>query len=494
MSAHIQDLSDRRIKVTGGEANTPHGRFPAMRSMLFAILAVFVFTIFPHTVRARQMAPQGEDAVASYLVKETGRPEILQAKEIDKPLSPASLTKVMTCLLAIESGRMDDVVSIPLEATQVEPTRAGFKPGERVRLRDLVKAAMVNSSNDAAFAIGIHLGGSIDSFVATMNSRARALGMNHTWFTNPAGYDRRIYAGNRSTARDMMILTERAVRYSEFNAIARLDRAVISELSTGKTYSLSTHNRLLQRYPYTVGIKTGYTSIAGPCLIARAVKDGKDMLIVMLGARTNRWSLASGMFDRGFGIEPDMAVQVAEAAPESYRGAAVIASAVPASGVLAERTRALNALSRKVERQGQSAKVEEIRGISRSGRSAAKSSVRAKRLEKSKLRAAVKSRSKAGQNRKMALKGGKKVKVRKEMVVKTRQHSLRNKTALKRAKKSAGEKVAALKARNKKSQAVRTARKGATSRATAQMKKEKKSAGKKEALSLSKKSHRSPNG
>jgi D-alanyl-D-alanine carboxypeptidase (penicillin-binding protein 5/6) len=290
-----------------------------------------------------------------------------------------------------------------------------------------------------------------------------------------------------------MILTERAVRYSEFNSIARLDRAVFSELTTGKTYSLSTHNRLLQRYPYTVGIKTGYTSIAGPCLIARAVKDGKDMLIVMLGARSNRWSLASGMFDRGFGIEPDMAVQVAEAAPETYRGAAVIASAVPASGVLTERTRALNSLSRKVGRQGQSAKVEEIRGISRSGRSAAKSSVRAKRLEKSKLRAAVKSRSKAGLNRKMALKGGKKVKERKEMVVKTRQHSLRNKTALKREGKSAGGRVA-LKSRNKKSQAVRTARKGAASRATAQMKKEKKSAGKKEALSLSKKLNRSPNG
>jgi|GEM_PF-171560 len=488
MSAHIQDLFDRSIKVTGGEANKPHGRFPSMRPILFVCFALFVFTMFSHTILARNSAAQGEDAVASYLVKETGRPDILQAKEIDKPLSPASLTKIMTCMLAIESGRMDEVVSIPLEATQVEPTKAGFKPGEHVRLRDLVRAAMVNSSNDAAFAIGIYLGGSIDSFVGTMNARARGLGMNHTWFTNPAGYDRGIYAGNRSTARDLMLLTERAVRYPEFNAIAKLDKVVFSELTTGKIYNLRTHNKLLDRYPYTVGIKTGYTSIAGPCLIARALRDGKDMLVIMLGARTDRWSLASAMFDSGFGIEPAKAVQFAESAPESFDKGVVAASAVPATRVLAERARTLKALKRKVDRQTKSAKVEEIRGISRRGRSVSKSSI------SSKDRVALKSRGKASQNRKMALKGGKKVKVRKEMVVKARQHSLKNKTVLKRAKKSAGGKVVALKSRNKTSQAVRTARKGSARRATAAVKKEKRSTGKKEVLSLSKKSHRSPNG
>jgi D-alanyl-D-alanine carboxypeptidase (penicillin-binding protein 5/6) len=493
MSANINHSFARRKRLADDSLKV-YAPFSGMRAFFCSVVAVFIFTIAPLSAYAGRTTSEGVDAVASYIVKETGSPSFLMSKDIDRPVSPASLTKIMTSMMAIESGRLDDVVTITPEVTELEPTKAGFIAGERFRLRDLVKAAMVNSSNDAAFAIAVHLGGSVEAFVASMNARARAIGMNHTFFTNPAGYDKNIYAGNQSTARDLIILTERAIRYAEFNAIAKLDRAVFNELTTGKSYSLRTHNKLFDRYPYTVGIKTGYTVKAGPCLIARALRDGKDILIIMLGARTDRWSLASSMFDRGFGLEPDMAVQVSDTAPEPYRKEAVIASAVPASRVLAERTRALNALGHKVKRPGQSVKVDEIRGISRAGRSVARSSVKAKRLEKSKVRAAVKTSSRASQNRKMALKGGKKVKVRKEMVVKSRQHSLNNRTALKSAKKSAGGKAVALKSRNKTSQAVRTARKGAPRRATAAVKKEKRSTGKKEVLSLSKKHPRSPNG
>jgi D-alanyl-D-alanine carboxypeptidase (penicillin-binding protein 5/6) len=411
MSAHIKDSCGPRKWGAAGETNQPHGRFTAKRTVLFALLAFFVFALIPLTASARkrpsrhqQPPPQGEDAVAAFIVKETGSSDFLKMKGIDRSLSPASLTKIMTCMLAIESGRMDDVVTIPLEATLVEPSRAGFKPGERVRLRDLVKAAMVNSSNDAAFAIAIHLGGSLNGFVATMNARARALGMSNTCFTNPAGYDRGIYAGNRTTARDMVLLTERAVRSPEFNAIAKMDRVVFSELSTGKLYSLSTHNKLLERYPYTVGIKTGYTSIAGPCLIARALKDGKDMLVILLHAKTDRWSLASSMFEEGFGgvaaVSSRPAVRVMEPVTVSRRvprrKEAEPTPQTSASSVLAERNRALEALRRKVERQS-AARAEEGTSRSRKDESSVDISPDQARVEKLKASLAFINCSRAGE-------------------------------------------------------------------------------------------------
>ncbi|MCX6177820.1 MAG: serine hydrolase [Chlorobiales bacterium] len=238
--------------------------------------------------------------INSYIVKEIGSPTILMAKDVDRPVSPASLTKILTCTMAIESGKLECDVLITKESTIVEPSIAGFKPGEKIKLIDLVKAAMVNSSNDAAFAIAIYLSGNVDSFVAAMNSKAKMIGMKNSRFTNPAGFDKGIYAGNTSTAGDLLRLTEYAVKNPVFNEIARLEKAVFTEETTHKVYCLKTHNKLLDKYPYAVGIKTGYTTKAGGCLIARAIKNNKDILLVMLNAKTDRWSVAANMFDTAF--------------------------------------------------------------------------------------------------------------------------------------------------------------------------------------------------
>jgi D-alanyl-D-alanine carboxypeptidase (penicillin-binding protein 5/6) len=323
-----------------------------MKLFFCTLLTTCTLFAVPGRADATRKIAQGDEQITSYIVKETGSPNVLMSRDVDRPVSPASLTKIMTSIMAIESGRLDDVVTIPKEATMVEPTRAGFKPGEKVRLRDLVKAAMVNSSNDAAFSIAMHLGGSIDSFVASMNARARALGMNNTSFTNPAGYDKGVYVGNRSTARDLMTLTEHAIRNPEFNAIAKLDKAVFTEMTTGKTYNLKTHNKLLAIYPYTVGIKTGYTARAGCCLIARAIKDRKDLLMVMLDAHSNRWSMAADMFDRGF--ESNNRELLALQAPRQDSGSVKASPVNQAYGnrAIVEREKALAAIRIKLARQG----------------------------------------------------------------------------------------------------------------------------------------------
>ena len=268
-------------------------------SVPLLVISAFMLPVSLHG-HTREDSLHSPAPVNSYIVKEIGSPTYLMAKDIDRPVSPASLTKILTCTMAIESGRLDRDVLITKESTMVEPSIAGFKLGEKIKLIDLVKAAMVNSSNDAAFAIAIYLSGSVDSFVAAMNSKAKMIGMKNSRFTNPAGFDKGFYAGNTSTAGDLLRLTEYAVKNPVFNEIARLDKAVFTEETTHKVYCLKTHNKLLDKYPYAVGIKTGYTNKAGACLIARAIKNNKDLLLVMMNAKTDRWSTAANMFDTAF--------------------------------------------------------------------------------------------------------------------------------------------------------------------------------------------------
>ncbi|NTW64528.1 MAG: D-alanyl-D-alanine carboxypeptidase [Chlorobiaceae bacterium] len=246
------------------------------------------------------LQPSQPPEIGSYILKETGSSKVFMVKDSEKTIQPASLTKILTSVIALESGQLDDEVVITKEATLVEPSKAGFKPGERILLRDLVKAAMVSSSNDAAFAIGIHLEGSIPRFVRKMNRKARDIGMRHSVFTNPAGFDKKIYAGNISTAEDLLKLTEYAIKNRKFNEIASLESVLITEKGSNKIYLLKTHNKLLGKYPYAVGIKTGFTRSAGKCLIARAKKENKDMLLVLLDAKGDRWSIAEQMFESAF--------------------------------------------------------------------------------------------------------------------------------------------------------------------------------------------------
>lgn len=241
-----------------------------------------------------------EQEINSYILKDMSTSKVLMSKNSKKRIQPASLTKILTAIIAIESGKLGNVVTIPEEATNVEPTKAGFDPGEKIRLVDLVKASMVRSSNDAAFAIAYYLGGSVKGFAGIMNRKAKEIGMKHSHFTNPAGYDRDVYAGHYSTADDLLLLTEYAIGNEIFNRVVALDSVSFYEQETKKKYFLKSSNKLLENYPYAVGIKTGYTLRAGRCLIARAKRDKKDMVLVMLKAGKKRWELAERMFEQAF--------------------------------------------------------------------------------------------------------------------------------------------------------------------------------------------------
>lgn len=228
--------------------------------------------------------------VDSIIAKDMGNKQLIFSKDEQKRTQPASLTKIMTAIMAIESGKMNDVVTITKEMIQVEPTKANLRVGEKFYLRDLVKAAMVMSANDAAMSIGVYLGnGDVDDFVKDMNQKAKKIGMKNTNFTNPCGFDSSNFGNHYSTALDLLTLSEYAIKNNTFNEMAKLKRHDFRAINTKRSYAAYTHNKLLNNYKYAVGIKTGYTQKAGPCLIARAKNGDKDILVVMLNS-DHRWN------------------------------------------------------------------------------------------------------------------------------------------------------------------------------------------------------------
>ncbi len=222
----------------------------------------------------------------SIIVKDLGKKKLIFSKDANQRLRPASLTKIMTSIIAIESGKMNSIVTITPEMKKVEPTISNFKVGEKFYLKDLVHAAMIKSANDAANAIAIYLGnGNKEKFVKTMNAKAKKLGMKNTNFTNPCGFD---IGNNISTASDLLKLTEYSIKNKTFNSIVKLEKYTFSAINTKNKYVVRSSNKLLANEPYIVGVKTGYTNKAGACLIARAKKNNKDVLMVMLNVN-NRW-------------------------------------------------------------------------------------------------------------------------------------------------------------------------------------------------------------
>lgn len=246
-----------------------------------------------------QLDPEKLDQlnVEALLVKDLGKNELLYSKEALKEVKPASLTKIMTAILAIEQENLSRPVLITKEMLKVEPTKAGYKEGEIYYLDDLIKAAMIESDNDAAMAIAIATGGTLENFVQMMNDKAVAIGMKHTRFTNPCGFD---IDDHHSTPEDLLLMAEYAIQNSVFNEMTRLSQHSYVSLNSYRTLVAKTHNQLLTKYEYAVGVKTGYTSKAGPCLIARAKKEGRDCLIVMLNSKENRWKTAQEIFEQVF--------------------------------------------------------------------------------------------------------------------------------------------------------------------------------------------------
>ena len=231
-------------------------------------------------------------ASALYLVElQSGR--VLLEKNPTRRLPPASLTKIMTALIALESAPLQEVVKIHPRAI-VHHSSLKFRAGEQFLLRDLVTAMLVASANDACEAIAWHIGGDDKRFVAMMNERASKLGLTNTHFANPCGFDA---PGHYSTAADLAKLTEQALQQPFFSMMVRTLVRDISTVDGTRKMSLHSTNELLVD-PDVNGVKTGYTSKAGRCLIASMFKDGQRLLLVALNMM-DQWEQAARLLRYG---------------------------------------------------------------------------------------------------------------------------------------------------------------------------------------------------
>jgi serine-type D-Ala-D-Ala carboxypeptidase (penicillin-binding protein 5/6) len=234
-------------------------------------------------------------AAALYMV-ELQSGQVLLKKNATRRLPPASLTKIMTALVALESAPLQEVVKIDGRAL-VHHSAYNFLPGEEFLLRDLVTAMLVASANDACEAVAWHIGGDDKRFVAMMNKRASALGLQDTHFVNPCGFDA---PEHYSTAADLATLTERALQQPFFVMMVRTLARDISTVDGKRTLSLHSTNELLVDSDVN-GVKTGYTSKAGRCLIASMFKDGHRVLLVGLNLM-DQWKQATSLLHYGHAV------------------------------------------------------------------------------------------------------------------------------------------------------------------------------------------------
>jgi D-alanyl-D-alanine carboxypeptidase (penicillin-binding protein 5/6) len=234
-------------------------------------------------------------ASALYLVElQSGR--VLLQKNATRRLPPASLTKIMTALVALEAAPLQQVVKIDGRAI-VHHSSYGFKPGEEFLLRDLVTAMLVVSANDACEAVAWHIGGDDKRFVVMMNERAVRLGLKNTHFANPCGFDA---PGHYSTAADLAKLTEQALQQPFFSMMVRTLVRDISTVDGRRQMMLHSTNELLVD-PDMNGVKTGYTSKAGRCLIASMYKDTHRLLLVGLNLM-DQWQQATNLLHYGHAV------------------------------------------------------------------------------------------------------------------------------------------------------------------------------------------------
>ena len=209
---------------------------------------------------------------------------LLYAQNPDKRLANASTTKIMTALLTLEQPDQDRYFTVDPEAIQVEGTTMGLQPGDSVTLHQLAAGMLLPSGNDAAGAAAVEIAGSEEAFVEQMNQRARELGLENTQYRNPSGLDA---DGHYSSARDLAKLAAYALENEDFADIVSKQEIRMAFGNPPYNRTLYTTNKLLEQYPYAIGVKTGYTDNAGLCLVTAAEKDGTRLIVVTLNGQDN---------------------------------------------------------------------------------------------------------------------------------------------------------------------------------------------------------------
>ncbi len=256
--------------------------------------------VFEHRIVAEE--PKKINAYCAILMdKSTGR--ILWEKNATEKRAMASTTKIMTCIIALENAKLDDIVTVSEKASKAPKVKLYIKPNEQYVLEDLLHTLMLQSSNDVAIAIAEHVSGTTEEFCNLMTSKARELGALNTNFKTPNGLDAN--GQHYSTAYDLALITRYALNNEKFTKIINTPSRTFKELTHNKTINVQNKNSFLNMYHGSNGVKTGYTSEAGYCFVGSAKREGLELISVVLASgwppsKTLKWQDTIKIMDYGF--------------------------------------------------------------------------------------------------------------------------------------------------------------------------------------------------
>lgn len=269
-----------------------------MKKPALIFLCLFLNSV---TVYAESAIPQPKVAATGAVLMDAETGRVLWGKNEHAPMAMASTTKIMTAVLALESGRAEETVTVSKRAVSAPPVEMGLTSGEKIKLGDLTLALMLESKNDAAVAIAEHLGGSVEEFCRQMTAKAKEIGAKDTLFVTPNGLD----AGDHhSTAYDLALIARYALNVPGFVELTNTRNAHFS--SDKRSYSMQNYNRLLREYAGANGVKTGFTGRAGHCFVGAAKRGEMQLISVVLasgwGARgkAQKWADTKAVLDFGF--------------------------------------------------------------------------------------------------------------------------------------------------------------------------------------------------
>lgn len=204
---------------------------------------------------------------------------ILYQKNPDLKLLPASTTKIMTALVALENYSLDEVITV--DSVETEPVKMGLKTGQKITVENLLYGLLVGSANDAALALARHFPTGEAGFISAMNQKAKDLHLNNTQFTNPVGFDS---FGQYTTVHDLSLLTAAATQSAVFNRLVSTISITVTDVDHTDSYELTSLNLLLGQVSGLSGVKTGFTQLAGECLVAFIQRQNHQIITVILGS------------------------------------------------------------------------------------------------------------------------------------------------------------------------------------------------------------------
>ncbi|MFS1512300.1 D-alanyl-D-alanine carboxypeptidase family protein [Chengkuizengella sp. SCS-71B] len=266
--------------------------------VFFRLILILTLTFTTFSIsKAESGVPTSAESFALIDV-ESGR--IIESKQGDEQMLIASITKIMTAIVAIEDGDLSSEVTVGKNAYRKEGSSIYLHLGEKMNLQDMVYGLMLRSGNDAATAIAEHVGGSIEGFSFLMNLKAEEIGMENSNFVNPHGLNE---DGHYSSANDIAKLSAYALKNPIFQEIVRTKVKKVPNPYEEWEYTWYNKNKMLALYEGADGVKTGYTKNAGRCLVSSATRNGQQLVVVTLNAPQD-WADHSRLLDFGFEAYP----------------------------------------------------------------------------------------------------------------------------------------------------------------------------------------------